>query len=195
MANKTRQNELQINFAGKNVEITESLKAHAEKRLRKLLKHFGRISTIELVHSRQRNWHSIEVTVHADGIVLRAQERSNDAQGALDQVADKLQRQLDRYREKLIHRSRQQAEVPPAAAGAESASEQEAEPAAATSPLGPQIVRMKRFAVKPMVPEEAAMQMDLLGHDFFVFANADTEQVNVLYRRRDSNYGLIEPQF
>jgi putative sigma-54 modulation protein len=193
MSNKTRQNELQINFAGKNVEISEGFKAYADKRLRRLLKHFGRINTIELVHSRQRNWHSIEVTVRADGIVLRAQERSNDAQGAMDQVADKLQRQLDRYRQKLIDRSRQQAEIP-AAAGAAPASEEEAEPAAASSPLGPQIVRMKRFAVKPMAPEEAAMQMDLLGHDFFVFANADTEQVNVLYRRKDGHYGLIEPE-
>jgi len=193
MSNKTRQNELQINFAGKNVEISEGLKAYADKRLRRLLKHFGRINTIEFVHSRQRNWHSIEVTVHADGIVLRAQERSNDAQGAMDQVADKLQRQLDRYRQKLIDRSRQQAGIPAAAVAAE-ASEEEAEQAAATSPLGPQIVRMKRFAVKPMAPEEAAMQMDLLGHDFFVFANADTEQVNVLYRRKDGHYGLIEPE-
>jgi putative sigma-54 modulation protein len=116
--------------------------------------------------------------------VLRAEERSNDPQAAVDQAVEKLQRQLDRYREKLIERSRQES-VP---------AQQPAVGAEAGPARGPQIVRMKRFAVKPMAPEEAALQMDLLGHDFFVFANAETEQVNVIYRRNDGNYGLIEPE-
>jgi putative sigma-54 modulation protein len=194
MANKTQLDELQITFAAKNAEMGEGLKAYATKKLGKLLKHFHRINSIEIVYGLQRNWHSIEVTVHGDGIVLRAQERASDAQGAMDEVLDKVERQLHRYREKLIDRSRQQAE--PAPEGAAPAAEAAQEPEAEAAPAGPapQIVRTKRFALKPMTPEEAAMQMDVLAHDFFVFANSETEQVNVLYRRKDGNYGLIEPE-
>ena len=197
MANKTQHSDFPINFTGTNVEFTDSLKTYSGKKLRKLLNHFHRIQAVDIEHTLQRAWHSIEVTVHGDGVVLRAQERASDAQGAMDQVLDKIERQMHRYRDRLIERSRQPGETLPAAvteasAPEEEAAEPEAEPA---SPgLGAQIVRTKRFALKPMLPEEAAMQMDLLGHDFFVFANADTEQVNVLYRRKDGNYGLIEPE-
>jgi putative sigma-54 modulation protein len=186
MARKSPQNELQITFAGKNVELSDGLRAYAQKRLHKLAKHFARIQSVEVVQGLQRSWYDTEITVHADGIVLRAVERSTDAQACLDQAVEKLQRQLDRYREKLIERSRQEA-GPPQPAPAEEA-------AAPAQPARPRIVRVKRFAVKPMAPEEAAMQMDLLGHDFFVFANSETEQVNVIYRRNDGHYGLIEPE-
>jgi putative sigma-54 modulation protein len=194
---KTAAHEFPLNFTGTNIEFTDSLRAYAAKKLRKLLKHFHPINSVDIEHTVQRNWHSIEVTVHGDGLLLRGEERASEVQGALDKVLDKVESQFHRYYGKLTDLRRRPAGEIPAAVAEEAGAEEEAE-IAEPDPLsaggGPQIVRMKRFELKPMTPEEAAMQMDLLGHGFFVFTNADTEQVNVIYRRNDGNYGLIEPE-
>ena len=177
---------MEVIFSGKNVEVTEALRSHLTEQLRKLEKYFNHLQTAEAVQSKQRNWHILEVTLHADGLIIRATERSSDMYASIDAVVEKLERQIRDYKERLIHRARA-----PATKRLPAAETTDTERAGER----PRIVKTKRFAIKPMSPEEAALQMDLLGHDFFVFSNAETQQVNVLYRRHDNDYGLIEPAF
>jgi len=115
---------------------------------------------------------------------VRVEESDPDMYAAIDRTIDRLEYQLNRYKERHFRRERQAAPQPLPAGGSLAEAEEDAEP---------RIVRTKRFNMKPMTPEDAAFEMEALGHDFFVFRNADTEQINVIYRRRDGNYGLIEP--
>ncbi|MDH7570305.1 MAG: ribosome-associated translation inhibitor RaiA [Armatimonadota bacterium] len=189
---------MRVTVRGKNMEVTEDLKSYAEKKLRKLEKYFDHIHDVQIVQSIERQWHVVEVTLQGDGLLLRGEERSPDMYASIDQVLEKLERQLQKFRGRRIFHPRsttahlrEQAEEAASTARAEEAEEAEE----SDSPLESiRIVRTKRFPIKPMPPEEAAMQMELLGHDFFVFANAETEQVNVLYRRKEGGYGLIEPE-
>jgi len=172
-----------ISLTGKQLEVTDALKTYAEGKLAKLGRYFQRIDSVEMVASQQRSWFVVEVTLLANGYLLRAEERADDVYRCVDRVVDKLEQQLKKYKTKLILRSR------------EAAAEVGTAEAAPEAPPPGKVVRTKRFAIKPMSPEEAVLEMELLGHDFFVFSNAETEQVNVLYRRKDGNYGLIEPEF
>lgn len=182
MAKEALPNEaLPLKFSGKNVQIPEPLKRHAEERLEHLLRFLRRVHSVQVVHSQERSWQLAEVTVHADGVLVRAEERSQDMRSAVDAAIDKIARQLRRYKDRVSDRPRHAAAPAPVSEGVETATE-------------PRIVRMKRFTVKPMSAEEAALQMDMLGHDFFVFLNSETEEFNVVYRRNDGNYGLIEPE-
>ena len=126
-----------------------------------------------------RDNHVAEATVRTKGPVLRARESSQDVRASIDQLVDKLERQATRYREKRGRRRRPGRQAP----------EQGFQ-----MPEEPQIVKTKQFAVKPMNAEEAVLQLELVGHDFFVFRNADSDEVNIVYRRRRGGYGLIEPQ-
>ena len=185
---------MQISVSGKHVEITDAIRRHAEEKIGKLQRYFDIIHSVEVTASVVRNWHVVEITVHADGVLLRGEEKSPDMYTSIDQVVDKLERQLKKYKGKLIDRQRELASrrnLPAAAAPIEA----EPAPVGLEEEVAGRLVRTKRFAVKPMSPEEAALQMELLGHDFYVFANSETEQVNVIYRRKDGNYGLIEPEF
>ncbi|MBI2843618.1 MAG: ribosome-associated translation inhibitor RaiA [Armatimonadetes bacterium] len=186
-----------ITVKGKNVEVTDALKRYAEKKIQKLEKYFGEIKEAQVTQSVQRNWHIVEVMLEGDGVLLRGEERTDDMYASIDQVVDKLERRVKKFkgkhygraaeegpRERQAQREQMLAEV----AGVESPE------LAAEEELAPEIVRTKRFPIKPMAPEEAANQMELLHHDFFVFLNQDTEAVNVVYRRKDGNYGLIEPE-
>lgn len=184
---------MRVTVKGRNVQVTDALRVYAEKKLQKLTKYFNNIKEAQVTQSIQRNWHIVEVVIEGDGIFLRGEERSGDMYASIDAVVDKLERQLERFKGKLT--------AHPRPADLEAAVEEGSEPSLeelsdeeAEEGL-PTIVKTKRFAIKPMNPEEAAMQMELLNHDFFVFLNAETEQVNVLYRRKDGNYGLIEPEF
>ena len=179
---------MQISISGKHIEITDAIRRHAEEKLTKLQRYFDIIHSVEVTASLVRNWHVVEITVHADGVLLRGEEKSPDMYTSIDQVVEKIERQLKKYKGKLIDRQRDTGrragagEPPPVLLSGEEEPEGE-------------VVRTKRFTVKPMPPDEAARQMELLGHDFYVFANSETEQVNVIYRRKDGNYGLIEPEF
>jgi putative sigma-54 modulation protein len=183
---------MRVTVKGRNVQVTDALKAYAEKKLQKLTKYFNNIKEAEVTQSIQRNWHIVEVLVEGDGIFLRGEERSGDMYASIDAVVEKLEKQLERFKGKLTAHPRPE-ELVAAGEGEELSldelSEEETEEGL------PTIVKTKRFSIKPMNPEEAAMQMELLNHDFFVFLNAETEEVNVLYRRKDGNYGLIEPEF
>lgn len=174
---------MQINVKGKNVEITPALRAYAEQKLSRLDRYFHAVRSADVTQSVQRNWQIVEVTIEGDGALLRAEERSTDMYESIDLVAKKLEHQARHFKGKLIDRHREPRPRP----DAEATLPEEREPPQ------PRVVRTKRFLVKPIAPDEATQQMELLNHDFFVFLNQETEQVNVVYRRKDGNYGLIEP--
>lgn len=180
---------MQIIFSGKHMEVTPALKEYAESKLLKLSRFFDHVQEIHVVESILRNQHIVEVTLKADGTLIRAEERSPDMYSSIDMIIDKLERQLSRFKGRMITRTRESLDGLKPAEFAPPAEPVEAPEAAAEAT----VVRTKRFAIKPMHPDEAAMEMEMLGHDFYVFRNAGTDEVNVIYARRDGNYGLIEP--
>jgi putative sigma-54 modulation protein len=179
---------VRLQVKGKNVDVTDSLKDYALQKLGKLEKHLNDAARLELELHVEKN-PSIsqnqvaEATVWTKGPVLRARESSTDMKASIDQLVEKLERQARRYRDKRRR-------------GPSRGNNDQGVEAIPVVPLEetPVIVKTKQFAVKPMTPEEAVLQLELIGHDFFVFQNADTNDVNVVYRRRDGNYGLIEPR-
>ncbi len=178
---------MQISITGRNLEITEALRRYAEEKVARLQKFVDHITSAHVILSIAKHRQIAEVTLRVRELTIRGEESSSDLYSAIDLVADKIERQILRYKEKIIEHSgrgsghaRARDEISPVEA--ESFSED-----------GPRIVKTKRFAMKPLFPDEAAIQMSLLGHNFFVFRNARTEEVNVLYRRQDGDYGLIEP--
>jgi ribosome hibernation promoting factor len=178
---------VKLQVKGKNLEVSPSLKDYAQQKLGKLEKHLNEAARLELELAVEKN-PSIadnqvaEATVWTKGPVLRARESSTDMKASIDQLVEKLERQAQRYRQKRRRGSSRNSdhadEVRPVVPNEDE----------------PVIVKTKQFPVKPMTPEEAVLQLELIGHDFFVFLNAETDDVNVVYRRRDGNYGLIEPQ-
>jgi putative sigma-54 modulation protein len=179
---------VRLQVKGKNVEVTDSLKDYAVEKLGKLDKHLNAATRLELELQVERN-PSIpenqiaEATIWTKGPVLRARESSSDMKASIDQLVDKLERQARRYRDKRRRgQARNNHDQP--LVGRPVVADEEA----------PLIVKTKQFPVKPMTPEEAVLQLELVGHDFFVFQNAETNDVNVVYRRRDNHYGLIEPR-
>ncbi|NLN74847.1 MAG: ribosome-associated translation inhibitor RaiA [Armatimonadetes bacterium] len=181
-----------IHIKGRNVEVTEALRSYIEKKLPKLEKYFLDIREANVILSVQRGMQMVEVQLEGDGILLRGEERRvNDMYASIDEVVEKLEGRVKKFKRK---RDKSAGEGPKArnairdkamieAFGAEEDDSEEM----------PTLVRTKRFALKPMTPDEAAAQMELLHHTFFVFRNAETEEVNVIYLREDGNYGLIEP--
>ena len=178
---------MRLQVKGKNVEVSDSLKDYARQKLGKLEKHLNEASRLELELQVEKN-PSIsanqvaEATIWTKGPVLRARESSSDMKASIDLLVEKLERQARRYRDKRRRGPGRNNNQAPTSRSV--LTEEEA----------PMIVKTKQFAVKPMSPEEAVLQLELVGHDFFVFLNGDTNDVNVVYRRRDGNYGLIEPQ-
>jgi putative sigma-54 modulation protein len=178
---------MRLHVKGRNVEVSEQIRNYAEDKLAKLERLVPDPTRVELELAVERNpsiagSHVAEATVWTKGPVLRARESSSDMKASIDQLVDKLERQVKRYKEKRRSGRRHPEAVPP-------------EPLPdTTSEEGPMIVKTKQFAVKPMSADEAILQLELIGHDFFVFRNAESDEVNVVYKRRDGNYGLIEPQ-
>jgi putative sigma-54 modulation protein len=177
---------VRLQVKGKNVDVTDSIKDYALQKLGKLDKHLNDSARLELELQVEKN-PSIaqnqvaEATIWTKGPILRARESSTDMKASIDQLVDKLERQARRYRDK---RRRGSSRSSPPLEGRPVVADEDS----------PVIVKTKQFPVKPMSPEEAVLQLELVGHDFFVFQNAETLDVNVVYRRRDGNYGLIEPQ-
>ena len=180
---------MRLQVKGKNVEVSDSVRLYAEKRLGKLEKQLADPTQVELELAMERNPaiaanHVAEATIWTKGPTLRAREAATGWEASIDQLVDKLERQVVRYREK---RQRRNARVDHARV------RDEAVPGEPGLPE-PRVVKTKRFAIKPMTAEEASMQLELVGHDFFVFENAESGETNVVYRRRDGDYGLIEPE-
>ena len=180
---------MRLQVKGKNVEVSDSIKSYALEKLGKLDKHLNDAARLELELHVERN-PSIaqnqvaEATIWTKGPVLRARESSSDMRASIDLLVEKLERQARRYRDKRRRGPGR---------GNHDSTPLEGIPVVADEE-SPVIVKTKQFAVKPMTPEEAVLQLELVGHYFFVFQNADTSDVNVVYRRRDANYGLIEPR-
>jgi putative sigma-54 modulation protein len=174
---------MKLTVRGKNIEVTEALREHVQKRIGKIQKYFESDTEAQVALGVVRELHTVEVTVSVNGLILRAEESTSDMYASIDMVVDKLERQIAKYKTRINRKARQLPEGIRAAAELPKVEEEDEL----------NVVRTKRFAVKPMPVEEAVLQMNLLGHDFFVFANADTDEVNVVYRRKDGNYGLIEP--
>ncbi|QQE78109.1 ribosome hibernation-promoting factor, HPF/YfiA family [Alicyclobacillus sp. SO9] len=183
---------MQIQVRGDHMEVTDALEDYAQKKLGRLERYFDAPpeKDVAVTMSVVGGLHRIEVTVLLHGVIFRAEEQSEDMYASIDLVVDKLEQQIARHKNKLNDRFRDQGLRTRIKASAENG-------AFARSfnddELEHKVVRMKRFSMKPMDVEEAMLQMDLLGHDFFMFTNAETDEVNVIYRRREGNYGLIEP--
>jgi len=175
---------LKIVVRGKNFEVTNALKEWVEKKLGKLEKYFDYMEEAQVTLVVNRDRHRAEVTIPLDGIVIRGEEETGDMYASIDMVIDKIERQIKKYKTKIDRKLKNESVKDLVQQRAPGEYEDD----------GPKVVRTKRFAVKPMPVDEAIMQMNLIGHSFFVFRNADTEEVNVVYLRNDGNYGLIEPE-
>ncbi|MGI6550469.1 MAG: ribosome hibernation-promoting factor, HPF/YfiA family [Syntrophomonadales bacterium] len=177
---------MRFDIRGKNIEVTEALKDYVEKRLSKLERFIEDVRVAQVTLSVEGESHKVEVTIPLNGIILRGEEETEDMYSSIDLVVDKLEKQIDKYKTKLYRRYR--------GIGFRKSLVRELETSGEAVEQF-KIVRTKKFALKPMDVEEAVMQMNLLGHSFFVFFNSGTEEVNVVYRRHDGNFGLIEPRF
>jgi len=182
---------MRLQVKGKNLEVSEPIRRYAEEKLAKLNPQLHELTAVEVELCIEKN-PSIaanqiaEATVWTKGPTLRAREASSDMKASIDQLTEKLLRQIDHYHAKRRRgrHTRGNGSQSAAFTGGSMSSEDESTP---------QIVRTKQFPVKPMTAEEAVLQLELVGHDFFVFRNAESGEVNVVYRRRQGNYGLIEP--
>lgn len=178
-----------------NMEVSDRLRDYVEKKTTRLDRYLPSLTEVrvdiaeESTRSAEER-HVAQITIRDErGTILRAEERSNDMFASIDAVVDKLYRQINRYRGKRRRNRRGSGETIAEVAPLPLEEEQLLEPSD-----GPEIVRRKRFPLQPMSPEEAADQMELLGHDFFVFFNPDEEAVNLIYKRHDGNYGLLLPE-
>ncbi len=173
---------------GKNLDVTPALRNYAEKKVAKFDKFLSdhKQVTAEVMLRTEREQHIAEITLDLSGLILRGVSKTEDMYASVDAAVERIERQFTKFRTKIQKRIQgpKISELPGDAASGTQVETDE-----------PRIVRTKRFAFKPMVVEEAVMQMELLGHDFFAFLNSGTEEVNVVYKRRDGNYGLIEPEF
>ncbi len=175
---------MNITVYGKNITLTDALKDVATKKISRLEKFFHKDVEAKVVLSVERKKQKVEVTIPFNGRILRVEEASDDMYSSIDDSVESLEKQIRKYKTKLEDRKYSN----------ESIKFENVEPLDDAEEEF-KVVKTKRFAVKPMSIEEAVLQMDLLKHDFFVFLNADTEEVNVVYKRKDANYGLIEPEF
>lgn len=175
---------MRFTITGRNIEVTQGLREAVEDKLGKLDRFFAPATEAVVRLSVQKDIQKIEVTIPVKGHIIRAEESSSDMYVSIDLVEEILERQLKKYKTKLIDKKQSAPSFSEAFLQEEAPAEEEI-----------QIVKSKKFAVKPMDPEEACVQMELLGHNFYVFLNAITEEVNVVYRRKGGTYGLIEPEF
>ncbi len=179
---------MRLQVKGKNVEVSEAIRTYAEEKLGRLDRQLADPTRVELELAVEKNPsiadnHVAEATIWTKGPVLRAKEASTDMRASIDLLADKLERQVVRYRQKRRRRNHRSNGHTP----------EPAVPDALDQNHGRPIVKTKQFVLKPMTPEEAVLELELIGHDFFVFRNGETDTINVVYRRRDGGYGLIEP--
>ncbi|MNJ52276.1 putative sigma-54 modulation protein [compost metagenome] len=180
-----------MNFSirGQQIEVTEALRDYVDKKLSRLDKYFEAPPASEgnVTLSVVRGLHTVEVTIPLTGVMLRAEDRSDDMYASIDAVVDKLERQIRKHKTKINRKFRQEGSLKSlfvengASVAVDEADNDDLE-----------VVRTKRFTMKPMDVEEAILQMNMVGHNFFVFSNIDTKELNVVYRRNDGKYGLIE---
>ena len=169
---------------GKNIDVTPGLREAVESKLGKLGRYFTPNTEIHVTLSVQKGHQKIEVTIHVKGGLVRSEQESSDMYVSIDLVEEIIERQLKKYKNKIVDKKQAAVAFSDLFINEEYDSNDEVD-----------IVKVKKFAMKPMDPEEACVQMELLGHSFYVFLNSETEQVNVVYKRKGNTYGLIEPEF
>ncbi len=179
---------MELQITGKNVKLVPAVRKYIERKLGKLGRHLSDIIDykVEVSEEKTRSPQQhfvVQVTINSSGTLLRGEERGQDLFTAIDKVAEVMNRQIEHYKGKLYEKGRGSS----LARGGFSEEAEEKQPVS-------RVVKVKQFAIKPMSVAEAIDQMELLGHDFFLFLNADTEKVNLVYRRKDGSYGLIEPE-
>ena len=171
-------------ISGKNLDITEGLRSAIEEKIGKLERYFTDTTEVHVTLSTEKNRQKIEITIPMKGSIIRAEEVSSDMYVSIDLVEEVIERQLRKYKNKLIDKEQNAAHLSQSFIEADDFEDEDI-----------QIIRSKKFAMKPMDPEEACVQMELIGHNFFVFRNSGTDEVNVVYKRKGNTYGLIEPEF
>ena len=178
---------MKFNIRGENIEVTQAIREYVEKKISKLERYFDTppTSNVHVNLSVYNDEQEIEVTIPMTGLLLRAEEQHTDLYAAIDLVVDKLERQIRKHKTKINRKFRHKDSMHNIFIDAANENEEEDNEI--------EIVRTKRFNLKPMDSEEAILQMDMLGHEFFVYTDAETNATNVVYRRRDGKYGLIEP--
>jgi putative sigma-54 modulation protein len=192
---------MHVTVTGRNIDLTTALKDYLIEKLKRAQKHFDQPLDATALLSVAKNPsiannQTAEVTLKVNGTVIRGEESTENMYASIDLVADKIERQLRKYKTRYWQRAakgRADSPVPFDISVDDDDDYFIEEKAVPFEPIRPKIVRSKKFPLKPMKPEEAASHMDLLGHDFFMFINSETNQVNTVYHRRDGNYGLIEP--
>ncbi|GFI19351.1 MAG: ribosome-associated translation inhibitor RaiA [Lachnospiraceae bacterium] len=170
-------------IVGKNIEVTPGLKSAVEDKIGKLERYFTPETEIHVTLSVEKERQKIEVTIPVKGSIIRSEQVSNDMYVSIDLVEEIIERQLKKYKNKLVDQKQSANFFKKEFIEKEYMEEEDI-----------QIIRNKKFDIKPMYPEDACIQMELLGHNFFVFCNAETDQVNVVYKRKGNTYGLIEPE-
>lgn len=170
-------------IVGKNIEVTQGLKAAVEEKIGKLEKYFNPETEIHVTLSVEKERQKIEVTIPVKGSIIRSEQVSNDMYVSIDLVEEIIERQIKKYKNKLIDQKQSAGFFKQEFIEKDYMDDEDVK-----------IIRTKKFDIKPMYPEDACVQMELLGHSFFVFFNAETEQVNVVYKRKGNTYGLIEPE-
>lgn len=175
---------MRITITGRNIDLTDGIKGAVEEKLSKLEKYFTPDTDVYVTLSVEKERQKIEVTIPVKGHIIRSEQVSNDMYVSIDLVEEVIERQLKKYRTKLVDKKQ----------SAEAFFQPEFIEAEDDTDEAVKIVRTKKFGMKPMYPEDACIQMELSGHDFFVFRNAETDEVNVVYKRKGNTYGLIEPE-
>lgn len=178
---------MKINYTGRKFDISERLEDQIEKKLSKIEKFFRNETEAHVTISKERELHDVEVTIPFKGMHIRAEEKDYDLYAAIDKIVDIIERRIRKHKTKLQDKFEH-------VSLAEFFVEEEYDDFDDIEDQHYNIVKSKRFAIKPMDIEEAVMQMDLIHHQFFVFLNAETDEVNVVYKRKDGKYGLIEPE-
>ena len=168
---------------GKNIEVTEGLRSAVEDKIGKLEKYFTDETEVHVTLSVEKDRQKIEVTIPVKGSIIRSEQVSSDMYVSIDLVEEVIERQLKKYKNKLVDKQQAAANFRQEYIEKDYVDDDEVK-----------IIRSKKFDIKPMYPEDACVQMELLGHNFFVFCNAETDQVNVVYKRKGNTYGLIEPE-
>ena len=184
--NKYLEGMISMKFiiVGRNIEVTPGLRAAVEEKIGKLDKYFNPDTEVHVTLSVEKDRQKIEVTIPVKGSIIRSEQVSNDMYVSIDLVEEIIERQLKKYKNKIVDKQQAVASFSKAYVENDYTDDEEIK-----------IVRTKKFDIKPMYPEDACIQMELLGHSFFVFSNAETDEVNVVYKRKDGSFGLIEPEF
>ncbi len=178
-----RDDDMKFIIVGRNLEVTPGLRSAVEDKIGKLEKYFNPDTEVHVTLSVEKDRQKIEVTIPVKGNIIRSEQVSNDMYVSIDLVEEIIERQLKKYKTKIVAKRHASDDFSRMYVENDYMDDEEVK-----------IVRTKKFDIKPMYPEDACIQMELLGHNFFVFINAETDQVNVVYKRKGDTYGLIEPE-